>query len=72
MRRLLLTLFAAVLSATAFAQPITPSPSLAQLTAQDQAARSGPMKDINWAKVSAEDGVRRTQVRELIDPALNI
>ena len=62
MRRFLPTLLAAVLFASAFAQPTPPNPSLAKLTAQDQAARSGAMKDIDWAKVSAEDAERRVQV----------
>ena len=66
MRKILLALLASVLSAPVVAQSTPPNPLLAQLTAQDQAARSGAIKEIDWAKVSAEDATRRVQVLDLI------
>lgn len=66
MRRFLPRLLIAVFSSAVFAQPATVNPTLAELTAQDQAVRSGAMKDIDWDKVSVEDAARRVQVLELI------
>lgn len=70
MRKLIPTVFAAVLSAAAFAQPTPSNSTLAKLTADDQSARSGPMKDIDWSKVSAEDAARRSLVLELLKQGL--
>ncbi|RZI57915.1 MAG: hypothetical protein EOP37_18380 [Rubrivivax sp.] len=66
MRKLIPTVFAAVLSAAASAQPTPSNPTLAKLTADDQSARSGAMKDIDWSKVSVEDAARRSQVLEFL------
>lgn len=66
MHRFLPTFLAAVLAAPAFAQPTPSNPMLAKLTAEDQSARSGATKDIDWVKVSAEDAARRTEVLAFI------
>lgn len=47
-------------------EDVAPNADLVQLTAQDQAVRSGAMKDIDWAKLSIEDAARRTKVLEMI------
>lgn len=66
MNKTLLAVLAAMLCAPAFAEPAQSNALLAQLTAQDQAARSGAIKDIDWAKVSVEDAARRVQVLDMI------
>lgn len=66
MRRFLTALFATALCATASAQSTEPNAALAKLKAEDQAARSGAIKDIDWEKVSVQDAARRVQVLGLI------
>ncbi|MDI4633543.1 hypothetical protein J7U46_10835 [Pelomonas sp. V22] len=69
MRRFNVTAFTALvglLCAPVFAQQPAANPVLAELKAQDQAARSGAIKDIDWKKISAEDAARRVKVLDLI------
>lgn len=66
MRTLLSTLLAAILSTTALAGPTPSNPALERLKAEDQAARSGSMKDIDWDKLSVEDAERRIKVLEFL------
>jgi hypothetical protein len=66
MRSLLATLVYCVVFNSAFAQSPPINPVLTELRVADQAARAGSPKDIDWARVSAEDAARRTQVIELI------
>jgi hypothetical protein len=66
MRIFLPSLLAVSLSTAAFAQAIPANSTLAKIKTEDQAARSGAMKDIDWDKVAAEDAARRAQVLDLI------
>jgi hypothetical protein len=66
MRTLLSTLLAAILSTTALAGLTPSNPALERLKAEDQAARSGSMKDIDWDKLSVEDAERRIKVLEFL------
>lgn len=67
MLKSLFILTVALFAMPSFSQDATaPNSALAQLTAQDQAARSGAMKDIDWEKVSIEDAARRGKVLEMI------
>lgn len=66
MRRLWPLLLAATLTTLASASPAPSNALLARLTADDQAARKGAYKDIDWDKLSREDAARRTQVLAFI------
>lgn len=66
MRRPTAAALACLLCVAAFAQQQSPNPVLAELKAQDQAARSGAIKDIDWTKLSAADAARRVRVLDLI------
>lgn len=66
MRRISIAALAGLFSLSVFAQQPPANPVLAELKAQDQAARSGAIKDIDWTKLSAADAARRVQVLDLI------
>jgi hypothetical protein len=66
MQRLLPIAIAAILGTAASANPIPSNPVLAKMTAEDQAARSGAYKHIDWDKLSVEDAARRARVLDFV------